>query len=162
MVNVHRVRDLLNDVAAHSDWHFAIGVRIRFANPTLLYQTYPREWINLYADKALIFVDPTVRWGLEHPGVCRWSDLADTDEAGVMGKAAEFGLRYGLVVSVGEASARTLGFFCREDRELDEDEAKFALAQVQNLHDLTEGIGRTTEGQLAELRNLNANLRRQN
>lgn len=159
MVNVLCVRDLLSAVAAQSDWHFAIGVRIRFANPTLLYQTYPREWVNLYAEKAMIFVDPTVRWGLEHPGICRWSDLKDQDEAGVMAKAAEFGLRYGIVVSVGEASARTLGFFCREDRELSEADAAFALVKVQEIHDATAGIGQATESQLAELRNLNALLR---
>ncbi|MGC9446783.1 autoinducer binding domain-containing protein [Cereibacter johrii] len=160
MVNVPSVRDLLSAVAAHSDWHFAIGVRIRFANPTLLYQTYPQEWVNLYAEKAMIFVDPTVRWGLEHPGICRWSEIRDMDEQGVMEKAAEYGLRYGLVVSVGEASARTLGFFCRNDRELDDAEAQFALEHVQQLHDLTDGIAKCSEAQLAELRNLGATLRR--
>ncbi|MGP3697249.1 autoinducer binding domain-containing protein [Rhodobacter sp. NSM] len=160
MVNVRGVRDLLSAVAAYSDWHFAIGVRIRFANPMLLYQTYPSDWVNLYAEKALIFVDPTVRWGLEHPGICRWSDLQDTDEAGVMEKAAEYGLRYGIVVSVGEASARTLGFFCRDDRELNDEEAQFALAHVQSLHDMTEGLAKASEPQLAELRNLGAVLPR--
>ncbi|MCE6953052.1 autoinducer binding domain-containing protein [Cereibacter sphaeroides] len=159
MVNVLRVRELLSAVAARSDWHFAIGVRIRFANPTLLYQTYPEAWVNTYAEQALIFVDPTVRWGMEHPGICRWSELSDQDEAGVMAKAADFGLRYGIVVSVGEASARTLGFFCRPERELTDEEASFALETVQVLHDETSGIGQLSETQLAELRNLGAGLR---
>lgn len=159
MVNVLRVREVLTAVAAESDWQFAIGVRIRFANPTLLYQTYPDEWIRQYEDGAMLFLDPTVRWGLENQGTCRWSALVDGDDAGVMAKAAEFGLRHGIVVSVGEASARTLGFFCRPERELTDGETAFALARVQELHDLTEGIARSGPAELTELRTLGAALR---
>ena len=160
MMNLLRVRDLLTAVADHAEWQFAIGVRVRFANPTLLYQTYPPEWLKLYSDQAMIFSDPTLRWAIEHYGICRWADLADQDEAGVMAKAAEYGLRHGIIVSVGDETGRTLGSFCRSDRDLTEAETAFAAASVQELHNLTEGIGALSESALSELRSLNVGLRR--
>ena len=118
MVSVNNVRNILRDLNDHTGWRFAVGVRIRFANPTLLFQTYPQEWIDYYNDNALIFTDPTIRWGLSHTGVCDWDDLRADDGAGMMTKAAEHGLRFGIVVSVGDVGSRTLGFFCHADRPL--------------------------------------------
>ena len=159
MVDVLRVNDVLAAVAAHSDWQFAIGLRVRFANPTLLYQTYPEAWVRAYAEQAMLFLDPTVRWGLQNHGACRWSELRADDPAGILLKAAEHDLRYGVVVSVGEAHARTMGFFCRPDRELSDGEIAFALDRVQVLHDLTDGLAGATEEEMDDLRALNPGLR---
>lgn len=159
MVSVNTVRNILRDLNGHSDWRFAIGVRIRFANPTLLYQTYPQEWIDYYNGNALIFTDPTIRWGLSHNGVCSWDDLRADDEAGMMVKAAEFGLRYGIVVSVGDAASRTLGFFCHGERHLTDEETDFAADHVRKMHEATERLATASEDTLASLRSLGTGLR---
>lgn len=159
MVSVTNVRDILRDLNDHSDWRFAIGVRIRFANPTLLYQTYPQAWIDYYNGNALIFTDPTIRWGLSHTGICNWDDLRADDEAGMMVKAAEYGLRYGIAVSVGDAGSRTLGFFCHAERPLTEAEIAYAADHVQRMHDATESLGSATEETLVTLRGLAVGLK---
>lgn len=134
---------------------FAIGVRIRFANPTLVYHSYPAAWVKQYDSHGLRFQDPTVRWGMTHTGVCRWSDLLTQDGAGVFKRAADYGLRYGIGVSVGLPETRTLGFFARPDCELGAPETDQAAALVQRLHDATEGIDRASPETLHALRILN-------
>ncbi|TMV71926.1 transcriptional regulator, partial [Thioclava sp. BHET1] len=102
MPNKDKISQLLRYLSDISDWRFAIGVRIRFANPTLTYQTYPKAWIEYYDANHLLYQDPTIRWGMTHTGTATWAELADQDAAGVFDKAAAFGLRHGLIVSVGE------------------------------------------------------------
>lgn len=159
MVSVNKVRNILRDLNDYTGWRFAVGVRIRFANPTLLFQTYPQEWIDYYNDKALIFTDPTIRWGLTHTGVCDWDELRADDEAGMMKQAAEHGLRFGIVVSVGDVASRTLGFFCHADRPLTAEEIAFAADRVQQMHDATEGLGEVSDDKLNDLRAIGAGLR---
>jgi len=67
-----------------SDWRFALGLHVRFANPTLLYQTYPPEWIKYYNSEGLVFVDPAVRWAIANKGICDWSDLEAVDDHNVL------------------------------------------------------------------------------
>ena len=38
-----KITNLLQRIVVVHDWKFAIGVRISFNNPSLLYQTYPQE-----------------------------------------------------------------------------------------------------------------------
>ena len=118
-------------------WKFAIGVRIRFNHPTVLYQTYPDPWLEYYEANGLVHHDPTIKWGMTHNGTCTWSDLADLDTNNIFEQSAKFGLKYGLAVSVGPANARTLGFFARADRELNDEERVFAEKAVRDLHELT-------------------------
>ncbi|WP_169739505.1 autoinducer binding domain-containing protein [Thioclava pacifica] len=111
-----------------TDWTFALGLHIRFANPTLRYVTYPREWVDFYTEKELVFVDPAVRWAIANQGVCDWADLSDNDESDVFGAAARFGLRFGKVVAIGELD-RSLGFFSHASRPITDEE----IAQGQTV-----------------------------
>lgn len=155
MEKVQQVSQLLRELRALESCHFAIGVRIRFANPTLVYHSYPIAWVEEYDRLGLRFQDPTVRWGMTTTGVIRWSSLQAQDDAGVFRRAADFGLRYGIGVSVGAPEARTLGFFARPDHELDDAQTARAQTLVSDLHEMTEGIEHDSKKTLHALRILN-------
>lgn len=157
LATVHRLLQRLSEIA---DWKFAIGVRIRFANPTLLYQTYPQGWIDFYNQEGLIFVDPTVKWAIMNDGICDWSDLTDVDSSDVLGQSAQYGLKFGKVVSIGESASRTIGFFAHASRKIDLDEIQAAQSVLQELHQVTEGIDALSDQELAALRALNFSLNR--
>ncbi len=154
MSTVERVDQLLHRIAAAADWQFALGVHIRFANPTLTYHSYPATWIDLYDRKGYRDEDPAVRWGLTHRGTCDWADLVAEDRAGVFAEAAEYGLRHGFVASTGEADSRTMGFFARADRPFSAAEVAKAAALLDELHTATIGVERKPEAEIAALRAL--------
>ncbi|OOY18172.1 autoinducer binding domain-containing protein [Thioclava sp. DLFJ4-1] len=151
MIDVHEMRQSLQRLGEVSDWKFALGLHIRFANPTLLYQTYPQEWMNFYTANGLVFVDPTVKWAMTHTGICDWSELADQDESNVFGQAAEFGLRFGKAIAIGETS-RSAGFFTHPSRKIEDAEAEQARALLEELHEMTKGVELLPEGELERLR----------
>ncbi|MBI1219841.1 MAG: transcriptional regulator [Rhodobacteraceae bacterium] len=155
MEKVQQVSQLLRDLRAMESCQYAIGVRIRFANPTLVYHSYPMAWIEEYDRLGLRFQDPTVRWGMTTTGIIRWSELVAQDAAGVFTRAADHGLRYGLGVSVGAPESRTLGFFARSDRELDASETAQASRLITGLHETTEGLELESQQTLHALRILN-------
>lgn len=140
-------------------WRYAIGLRIRFNHPTVLYQTYPVAWIEHYARNGLLFFDPAVRWGMTQTGICDWADLVAEDTAGVLRTAAEFGLVYGIVISVGDEATRSLGFFAQASRAFTEDERALALDVVTALHAVTEGVADLSAAEIAALQSLNDHLR---
>ncbi len=153
------ISEILQRMVASGDWVFAIGVRIRFSNPTLLYQTYPKAWVDHYEAHGLLLKDPTVRWGLTHTGVSDWEDLKGQDRHGVLDEAAGYGLRHGIAISVGDAKERTLGFFAREKAPFSPEEKARAQALVQELHDATEGLAALPDDRLDAYRALAVGLR---
>lgn len=152
------IREILQRMVASGDWLFAIGVRIRFSNPTLLYQTYPEEWVDHYEANGLLLKDPTIRWGLTHTGLCDWADLKSKDRHGVLEEAAGHGLRHGIAISIGGPRERTLGFFAREESPFTPEEKALAQALVQELHDATEGLAALPEEELDAYRALSVGL----
>ncbi|PZR00717.1 MAG: transcriptional regulator [Cereibacter sphaeroides] len=140
-------------------WRFAVGLRIRFNHPTLLYQTYPEDWIAYYAKNGLLFFDPTVRWGMTETGIVDWDDLASTDSAGVFKQAADHGLVHGIAISVGDHAERSLGFFAAKERPISADERVLAQEVVKNLHEATEGVADLSPADLAPFIALNDHLR---
>ncbi len=155
---VKEITDILNQFVSFSDWRFAIGVRIRYNNPTLIFQTYPERWLKYYDAEALLLQDPTVIWGMTNTGLVDWEDLKAGDTAGVFEKSKPFGLRYGIAVSVGDPSQRTLGFVSSATSAFDDGQKKWALEQINTLHDMTDGILDAPETDLALLRNINRDL----
>ena len=147
-----KISALLQRIVETRDWKFAIGVRIRFNNPSLLYQTYPQDWQDYYTKNALVMVDPTVRWGLQNTGYCRWSSLADQDSEGVFAAAAKYGLSHGFAVSEGSPMDRTMGFFARSSGEFTESEMQEGDALVKELHQLTEGFENLDPAEIAAAR----------
>ena len=159
MINLHTIEKALQRLIELADWKFALGLHIRFANPTLLYQTYPQKWIDYYSENGLVFADPTVHWAIANTGICDWADLKSMDDGNVLGQAAEFGLRYGKVVSIGKES-RTFGFFTHSSRPITDEEIETARAILEEAHESTLGVTKLSEEELAPLRELNKSLPR--
>lgn len=107
---------------------YALGLHIRFASAHLMFQTYNREWIELYTSKGYMMCDPIVSWGFSSEGFVRWSALDFPDPHDVMGQARSFGLNYGVAVSHGPTSSRSIGGFARADRE-------FTDAEINQIHE---------------------------
>ena len=119
---------------------FAIGLHLSFTTSKYIFQTYSKEWMDEYSEKGLILHDPTVRWGLENTGWIRWSDLRANDPGHVIDAAADFGLRYGVSISVASDDARSLGSFAATEKDFSEADIKHLSDRLRQMHDLTGDI----------------------
>jgi LuxR family transcriptional regulator len=113
---------------------YALGLHIRFASAMIMIQTYDQAWIERYTERGYMLCDPIVSWGFAMTGVSRWSELNFPDPHDVFGQAASFGLRFGVAVSHGELSSRSIGGFAREDREFTDKEIEQIHETVKLLH----------------------------
>lgn len=133
---------------------YAVALHLGHHAPRYLFQTFPRAWSAAYADEGLVFLDPTAAWGMAHTGRVAWADLAARDHAGVLARAAEHGLRFGLAVAVLRGGSRTVASLARADRAFSPEEGEAIEAAVIALHDATrEGAG-LDPGQEEALRRL--------
>ncbi|OOY06786.1 autoinducer binding domain-containing protein [Thioclava sp. F28-4] len=147
------IEDRLKRLDHVSDWTFALGLHIRLANPTLSYLTYPKEWVDYYTEKQLVFVDPAVRWAISNQGICDWADISDGDASDVFGAASRFGLRFGKVIALGDLD-RSFGFFAHPSRPITQEEIEQAQTLMQELHDLTRDALDMSEEELEALREI--------
>ncbi len=113
---------------------FALGLHIRFASAHIMVQTYDIGWIERYTSRGYMLCDPLISWGFSTTGTVRWSGLGFPDPHDVLGQAAEFGLKFGVAVSVGPTSSRSIGGFARADREFTDDEIDRIHDTVRLLH----------------------------
>lgn len=131
---------------------YLIALHIRFAAPLIKFQTYPDEWIDHYTAQAYQLRDPMVAWGFSKEGSARWSALGLPDPFGIMQEAADFGLRYGVVVACGPIASRTIAGFAHDTREFRDDEIEVLERGVSHLHALTEPPESLTRAQRDALR----------
>lgn len=113
---------------------YALGFHIRFASAHIMIQTYDAKWIEVYTRNGYMLCDPIVSWGFGSEGAVRWSELNHPDPHGILEKAASFGLTYGVAVSTGEISSRTIGGLARSDREFTDLEIEQICDTVRLLH----------------------------
>lgn len=113
---------------------YALGLHIRFASAQIMVQTYDPRWIEIYTSRGYMLCDPLVSWGFGTEGSCRWSALNYPDPHQVMEQAKAFGLTYGVAVSVGHTSSRSIGGFARSDREFTDGEIAAITKLVETLH----------------------------
>ncbi|WP_207209169.1 autoinducer binding domain-containing protein [Loktanella sp. IMCC34160] len=116
---------------------FAIAFHIQFTTPAFLFQTYPKEWINLYNKRGMVMQDPIVGFGFENNGTIRWSELAANDPAEVLSEASKYGLVYGMACGIEDGGSRSVAGFARSDRELTDAEIDQLQGLVQDLHTMT-------------------------
>ncbi len=159
MIKSEKINHQLQRLVETCDWRFAVGLRIRFNHPTLLYQTYPAAWVEYYAQNGLLFFDPTVRWGMTHTGTITWAELEPGDTAGVFRQARDYGLAHGIAVSVGDGQMRSMGFFAHSERPLTAEETAVALDVVTTLHQLTDGVPDLPADRIAALQALGDTIR---
>ncbi|MCA1776152.1 MAG: autoinducer binding domain-containing protein [Loktanella sp.] len=131
------VQTLLAEIKDIATAGFAVALHVGFNSPKLLFQTYPPKWLKEYSENGLVMNDPTVHWGFENTGLIRWSDLDDADATGVLRKAADHGLVYGLTWSTETQGTRSIGSFARSDRDFLPAECEILQKLAQRLHDET-------------------------
>ena len=159
MNSADQIQAQLDRLTAQSDWRFALGLIIRFNKPTLMYQTYPQAWLDYYARNGLLFADPILKWGMENFGTCDWAELRAQDTAGVMERAATFGLVHGIIVSTGNEVSRSVGFFAHAQRPITPEETALAKEVMERLHEISLTIADADSASLAPLLSLNQLLR---
>ena len=114
---------------------FALGLHIRFASAHIMVQTYDIAWVERYTSRGYMLCDPLISWGFSTNGTVRWSALNFPDPHNVLGQAAAFGLKYGVAVSHGPTSSRSIGGFARDDREFTDEEIERIRDTVRLLHE---------------------------
>jgi LuxR family transcriptional regulator len=96
---------------------------------------------------------------MTNTGICDWKDLVAADAAGVLEQAAEYGLLHGIVVSVGDMTTRSLGFFASATVPIAEQHRSLAQDVVLALHNETDGMTELSPSDLAPYIALNDGLR---
>lgn len=142
----------LRRLAALAPKGYAIGLHIRFASASMMLQTYDPAWVDRYTSRGYMLCDPLVSWGFGTEGWTRWSELNHPDPHRVMDQAAEFGLRFGIAVSHGPTTSRSIAGFARGDREFTDAEAAEAERILHILHELSTPPDRLTNAQRMALR----------
>ena len=117
---------------------YFVGLHIRFAAPLISFQSYDQAWLDHYTQQAYALRDPTIAWGFSTIGASRWSDFNIPDVFGILAEAKKYGLIFGVTVSCGPISSRTIASFSRSDREFEESEMQRIEETVRRLHDITE------------------------
>lgn len=139
----------LNELAPKG---YALGLHIRFASAQIMVQTYDPQWIEIYTSRGYMLCDPLVSWGFGTEGAVRWSELNYPDPHQVMEQAKAFGLNFGVAVSYGPTSSRSIGGFARPDREFTDSEIEAIADLVRILHRETTPPDRLSGPQLEALR----------
>lgn len=131
------VEVILQRLAQMCDTGYALALHIRYTRPTVMYRTYPNEWLAHYSARGMMLSDPVVHWGLTNTGYVYWDsiDLPDPDQ--VISEAARFGVENGLTCAVGPARSRSISGFSRSSGPFDAAEAAELLALTEKLHVLT-------------------------
>lgn len=142
----------LRKLALISECGYFIGLHIRYAAPVMQFSTYNQEWLDHYTEKAFALRDPTIAWGFSTEGACRWSEFTIPDPFGLFEEAKKFGLNFGLSVSCGPVSSRTIASFARVNREFSNSEIEDILQIIRRLHDITEPPESLTKAQIDALR----------
>ena len=140
MANQKKISELIERLHAASPAGFAVGLHVTFTTPRYMFQSYEKTWLDTYSRLGLVLRDPVVRWGFSNTGAIRWSGLVDQDEAGVLERAAEHGLRYGAVIAIVRNGSRSMGGFARGDREPTDEEVADLTDDLTELHDLTQKV----------------------
>ncbi|WP_093362481.1 autoinducer binding domain-containing protein [Tropicimonas isoalkanivorans] len=146
----------LKALQALSPAGYFVGLHIRFTAPLLTYQTYNAAWIEHYTANAYAMRDPMTAWGFSTEGAARWSEIQIPDPFGIMGEAADFGLKYGVQIAVGPISSRTIAGSARADREFEDEEISAIADIVRRLHALAEPPEKLTTAQVEALRLIGA------
>ncbi len=141
------IERILRKLAALSPSGYFAGMHIRFAAPLVTYQTYSRQWTDFYTENAFALRDPMIAWGFSTVGSTRWSEIDIPDPFNIFGAAADFGMKFGVSVSVGPIKSRTIAGATRADREYTDSEIEEVSNLIHQLHRDTEPPESLTDAQ---------------
>ncbi|MCK0139394.1 autoinducer binding domain-containing protein [Aliiroseovarius sp. F47248L] len=145
------IDSLLNELGPMASAGYFVGLHIRFAAPLLTFQTYPQTWSDHYTRNAYALRDPMIAWGISRTGATRWSDIDLPDPFGILKDAARHGLVYGVCVSCGEISSRTVAGLARADREFTDEEIAAISGVVLRLHHVSQPPDTLTKAEIEAL-----------
>lgn len=158
MDNFNQIEQLLLQIKAKSHAGFAIAFHIRLTSPDYLFQTYPKDWINLYSENGWVMADPIVKWGMSEIGSIRWRDLQGIDDQGIFEKSSAFGMKYGVAIAIESDGSRSVAGFARSDRDFTDSEIESLKADVQTLHDFTASRSGMPDALRSALHNLSVRM----
>lgn len=151
LVDVRRIMWRAKEVAPAG---FAFGLHFKAMGPSLVFQAYPPEWLSIYNGQGLALQDPAARYTLAENGACRWSELPEPDPAGVLERARDFGLNFGVSIGLDDGTTHSGAGFARSDREYTDEEIEHLMKVTVRLHRVTApeaNIGEATAKELREL-----------
>ncbi|GGE36596.1 helix-turn-helix transcriptional regulator [Actibacterium pelagium] len=131
---------------------YFLGLHIRFTSPLMSFTTYDPAWTEHYTNNGYVLRDPMTAWGFCTTGSTRWSNKKIPDPFGIFKEAASYGLRYGVTISCGPISSRTIASLARADREFLDEEIEQIEHLVFRLHDITEPPQKLTKAQIEALK----------
>lgn len=146
------IDDLLVDLGQQAPAGYYLALHIRFASPLMMFQTYNPDWIDRYTQNAYALRDPLVAWGISRTGATRWSAIDLPDPFRIMEEASGFGLKFGVCVSCGPMSSRTIASVARSDREFTDEEIAALSSTVLHLHHETEPPDNLTRAEIEALK----------
>lgn len=147
-----QIDQLTSRLARLSPGGFFYALHIRFALPMLHHQTYPKGWTDRYTQEAYALRDPIIAWGFSEIGTTRWSEIETLDPLDILCQAKEFGMHFGLAVSIGPMASRTIASASRPDREFTSPEITAFAALVNDLHSKTQPPTSLTPAQAEALK----------
>lgn len=148
----HIIDELLADLGEQSPLGYYVALHIRFVSPLMTFQTYDQAWTDHYTQNAYGLRDPQVAWGISRSGASRWSDINLPDPFGIMSEARLYGLKYGVIVSCGPVTSRTIAGVARGDREFTDPEMAAISGIILHLHHETEPPDNLTKAELEALK----------
>lgn len=146
------IEELLAQLELLAPTGYHVGLHIRFAAPLMTFQTYPEAWNDRYTRNAYVLRDPMIAWGISRTGATRWSEIGLPDPFGIMKDAASHGLVYGVCVSCGHITSRTVAGAARSDREFTDEEVAEISGIVLRLHYETQPPDNLTKAEVEALR----------
>ncbi|SEN12139.1 autoinducer binding domain-containing protein [Palleronia pelagia] len=137
----------LSRLDPYAEKGYFAALHIRFTSPLMLFTTYSPEWTEHYTQQGYVLRDPMTAWSFASTGATRWSNPKIPDPFHVFDEARKFGLNYGVTVSAGPITSRTVISVARGDREL-RDEEMIAIEEIaKNLHGMADPNIRLTRAQ---------------
>lgn len=120
---------------------FAIVLHMRLSRPRFLFQNYPEEWVDIYSREVLVLQDPTVRWAMTcGVGIRTWGSFKGEDRAGLLDRAARYGLKFGATWAAQRDGLPSFGGIARKDRDFTEAELLRAGEILDEIHDMTASL----------------------
>jgi LuxR family transcriptional regulator len=126
---------------------YVVSFNFRFSGPEFFESTYPEEWQRLYDERNYYALDPVLLWAIasRSGGERRWSEVPFPNPGrlpliqDVPARAAEFGLKFGAIISRNVNGRRSALSVARSDREVTDGE-------IKELSDLFDDLTRVIDG----------------
>lgn len=133
---------------------FTLAFNYTALGAELLDNTVPQAWQESYVRNGIFMHDPVFQWIISHAaegGYTRWSEVEIPDPMGIMRAAATHGMRFGFSATQLVNNAHSFLSIARSDRELADEEIRWAYANFTYWVDLLYNRASLTDGEIGVL-----------